>query len=51
MCDGRLLGAGGHPQWAQEIVDKDVQLLHVLSLSLQHAEHHLVPLAHAVGMG
>ena len=46
--DGGLLGAGGHPQWAQEVVHQDVQLLHVLGLGLQHAEHHLVPLAHAV---
>ena len=46
--DGGLLGAGGHPQRAQEVVHQDVQLLHVLGLGLQHAEHHLVPLAHAV---
>lgn len=51
VCDGRLLGAGGHAQRPQEVVDQDVQLLDVLSLSLQHAEHHLVPLAHAVGVG
>ena len=46
--DGGFLGAGGHPQRAQEVVHQDVQLLHVLGLGLQHAEHHLVPLAHAV---
>lgn len=51
MCYGRLLGAGCHAQWAQKIVDKDVQLLYILSLSFQHAEHHLVPFAHAVGVG
>lgn len=49
--DGGLLGAGCHPQGPQEVVDQDVQLLHVLGLGLQHAEHHLVPLAHAVGVG
>ena len=46
--DGGLLGAGSHPQWAQEVVHQDMQLLHVLGLGLQHAEHYLVPLAHAV---
>lgn len=48
--DGRLLGAGSHAQRAQEVVDQDVQLLHVLGLGLQHAEHHLVPFSHAVGV-
>lgn len=51
MCDGRLFGAGSHPQRPQEVVDQDVELLDVLGLGLQHAEHHLVPLAHAVGVG
>lgn len=49
--DGRLLGAGCHPQRPQEVVDEDVELLDVLSLCLQHAEDDLVPLAHAVGVG
>lgn len=50
VCDGRLLGAGCHAQWPQEVVDEDVELLDILGLSLQHAENNLVPLAHAVGM-
>lgn len=50
VCDGGLLGAGGHPQWAQEVVNQDVELLHVLGLGLQHAEHHLVPLPHAISV-
>lgn len=48
--DGRLLGAGGHAQRPQEVVDQDVELLHVLGLSLQHAEHDLVPLPHALSV-
>lgn len=51
MRDGRLLGAGSHAEWSQEVVDQDVKLLNVFGLSLQHAEHHLVPLPHAFGMG
>lgn len=48
--DGRLLGAGGHAQRPQEVVDQDVELLHVLGLGLQHAEHHLIPFPHALGV-
>lgn len=48
--DGRLLGAGGHAQWPQEVVDQDVELLHILGLGLQHAEHDLVPLPHALSV-
>ena len=48
--DGRLLGAGGHAERPQEVVDQDVELLDVLGLGLQHAEHHLVPLPHAFGV-
>ena len=50
MGDGRLLGAGGHAQRPQEVVDQDVELLDVLGLRLQHAEHHLVPLPHALSV-
>lgn len=46
-----LLRAGGHAQWAQEVVDKDGQLLYVLGLRLQHAEHQPVPPTHALRMG
>jgi len=49
--DGRLLGAGGHAKRPQEVVDQDVELLDVFGLGLQHAEHHLVPLPHAFGVG
>lgn len=48
MGDGWLLGAGCHAQRPQEVVDQDVQLLHVLGLRVHHAEHHLVPLPHAL---
>ena len=51
MGDGRLLGAGGHSERPQEVVDQDVELLDIFSLSLQHAKHHLVPLPHALSMG
>lgn len=51
MSDGRLLGAGGHAERPQEVVDKDVELLNIFGLCLQHAKHHLVPLPHALGMG
>lgn len=50
MGDGRFLGAGRHAQWPQEVVDQDVELLHVLGLRVHHAEHHLVPLPHALGV-
>ncbi len=46
--DGRLLGAGRHAEWPQEVVHEDVKLLDVLGLRVQHAEHHLVPLPHAL---
>lgn len=45
--DWRFLGAGGHAQRPQEVVDQDVELLDVFGLGLQHAKHHLVPLPHA----
>ncbi len=51
MGDWRLLGAGGHAERPQEVVDQDVQLLDVFGLGLQHAKHHLVPLPHALGVG
>lgn len=51
MSDGRLLGAGGHAEWPQEVVDQDVELLYVFGLGLQHAEHHLVSLPHAFSVG
>lgn len=47
---GRFLGARCHAEWPQEIVHQDVKLLDVLSLRVQHAEHHLVPLPHALCM-
>lgn len=47
MSDGWLLGAGGHAERPQKVVDQDVELLDVFSLSFQHAEDHLVPLPHA----
>lgn len=47
MGDGGFLGAGGHAKRPQEVVDQDVELLDVLCLGLEHAEHHLVPLPHA----
>ena len=46
--DGRFLGAGRHAQRPQEVVHQDVKLLDVLGLRVQHAEHHLVPLPHAL---
>lgn len=49
--DGGFLGAGCHAERTQEVVDQDVKLLDVLGLCLQHAEHHLVPLPHALGVG
>ena len=49
--DGWLLGAGGHAEGPQEVVDQNVELLDVLCLCLQHAEHHLVPLPHALSVG
>ncbi len=49
--DGRLLGAGCHAEWPQEVVNQDVELLDVFSLGLQHAEDDLVPLPHAFSMG
>lgn len=50
MSDGWLLGTGSHAEWSKEIVDKDVELLDVLSLSFQHAKYHLVSLPHAFSM-
>lgn len=50
MSDGWLFGAGSHAEWTKEIVDKDVELLDVLSLSFQHAKYHLVSLPHAFSM-
>lgn len=50
MGDRRLLGAGCHAEWSEEAVHKDVELLDILSLSLQHTEHNLVPLPHALSM-
>lgn len=50
MSDGWLLGTGSHAEWSKEIVDKDVELLDILSLSFQHAKYHLVSLPHAFGM-
>lgn len=49
--DGRFLGAGGHSEWPQEVVDQDVELLDVFGFGFQHAEHHLVPLSHAFSVG
>lgn len=51
VSDGRLLGARGHAERPQEVVDQDVELLDVFGLGLQHAKHHLVPLPHAFGVG
>lgn len=51
MSDGRLLGAGGHAERPQEVVDQDVELLDVFGLGLQHAEHYLVSLPHAFSVG
>lgn len=48
--DGRFLGAGRHAQRPQEVVDQDVELLHIFGLRVHHAEHHLVPLPHALGV-
>ena len=48
--DGWFLGAGSHAERPQEVVHQDVKLLDVLSLRVQHAEHHLVPLPHALCM-
>lgn len=50
MRDGGLFRTGRHPQWAQKVVDEDVQLLHVLGFGFQHAEDYLVPLPHAVSV-
>lgn len=50
MGDGWFLGAGSHAERPQEVVNQDVKLLDVLSLRVQHAEHHLVPLSHALCM-
>lgn len=49
--DGWFLGAGSHTEGSKEVVDQDVELLDILSLRVQHAEHHLVPLSHALGVG
>ena len=46
MADGGLLGAGGHSQGPEEAVDQDVELVHILRLSLHHGEHNLVSLPH-----
>lgn len=46
--DGRFLGACRHAKRPQEVVHQDVKLLDVLGLRVQHAEHHLVPLPHAL---
>ena len=35
---GRILGGRGHLEWSEEAGDEDLQLLHVLLLSLDHAE-------------
>lgn len=51
MSDGWLLGAGGHAERPQEVVDQDMELLDVFGLGLQHAEHHLVSLPHAFSVG
>lgn len=51
VSDGRLLGAGSHAERPQEVVDKDVELLNIFGLCLQHAKNHLVPLPHALGVG
>lgn len=51
MSDGRLLGAGRHAEWSQEVVDQDVELLDIFCLCLQHTEHHLVSLPHAFSVG
>lgn len=48
MGDWRLLGACCHAEGPQKVVDQDVKLLDVLGLRVQHAEHHLVPLPHAL---
>lgn len=48
--DGRLLRAGSHAQRPQEVVHQNMKLLDVLCLRVQHAEHHLVPLPHALCM-
>lgn len=51
MSNGGLLGAGGHAKGAQEVIDQDVELLDILGLGLQHAEHHLVSFPHALSVG
>lgn len=48
--DGRFLGAGCHAERPKEVVDQNVKLLNVLRLRVQHAEHNLVPLPHALCM-
>ena len=48
--DGRLLGAGGHAERPQEVVDQDVELLDVFGFCFQHAKHHLVPFPHALSV-
>lgn len=50
MGDGWFLGACCHAKRPQEVVHQDVKLLDVLCLRVQHAEHHLVPLPHALCM-
>lgn len=50
MSDGGFLRAGGHAERPQEVVDQDVELLDVLGLRVQHAEHHLIPLSHTLGV-
>lgn len=44
----RPLGAGGHLERPQEARDEHLQLLHVLLLGLDHAEHEAVALPHAL---
>lgn len=48
MGDWWLLGARSHAEGPQKVVNQDVKLLDVLGLRVQHAEHHLVPLSHAL---
>lgn len=50
MGYGWFLGTGSHAKRSQEVVNKDVELLDILGLCLQHAKDNLVPLPHALRM-